>query len=66
VHSITDYGYFKDTLAKENNSLLGIGFGFGLLTKNGFLNILYANGSTKNQPIQFSSSLIHLSFRTNF
>ena len=66
VHSITDYGYFKDTLAKENNSLLGIGFGFGLLTKNGFLNILYANGSTKNQSIKLSTSLIHLSFRTNF
>ncbi len=66
VHSITDYGYFKDTLSKENNNLLGFGFGFGLLTKNGFLNLIYANGSTKNQSIKLSNSLIHLSFRIYF
>ena len=66
IHSITDYGYFKDTLSKENNNLLGFGFGFGLLTKNGFLNLIYANGSTKNQTIKLSNSLIHLSFRIYF
>jgi hypothetical protein len=66
IHSITDYGYFKDTLSKENNNLLGFGFGFGLLTKNGFLNLIYANGSTKNQSIKLSNSLIHLSFRIFF
>ena len=66
IHSITDYGYFKDTLSKENNNLLGFGFGFGLLTKNGFLNLIYANGSTKNQSIKLSNSLIHLSFRIYF
>ena len=66
VHSITDYGYFKDTLSKEKNNLLGFGFGFGLLTKNGFLNLIYANGSTKNQTIKLSNSLIHLSFRIYF
>lgn len=66
IHSITDYGYFKDTLSKENNNLLGFGFGFGLLTKSGFLNLIYANGSTKNQSIKLSNSLIHLSFRIYF
>ena len=66
IHSITDYGYFKDTLSKENNNLLGFGFGFGLMTKNGFLNLIYANGSTKNQSIKLSNSLIHLSFRIYF
>jgi hemolysin activation/secretion protein len=66
IHSITDYGYFKDTLSKENNNLLGFGFGFGLLTKNGFLNLIYANGSTKNQSIKLSNSLVHLSFRIYF
>lgn len=66
VHSITDYGYFKDDTAGQGSNLLGLGFGFGLLTKTGLFNIIYANGSTSNQQIKLSNSIVHLSFRAAF
>lgn len=66
VHSITDYGYFQDETSNTRNNLLGLGFGFGLFTKTGLFNIIYANGSTKDQQIKLSNSIIHLSFRTTF
>lgn len=66
VHSIIDYGYFKDKTTNNNGSLLGVGFGFGLLTKNGLFNIVYANGSTKEQVIKLSNSIVHISFKANF
>ena len=66
VHSIVDYGYYKDTVNSKSGTLLGLGFGFGLLTKNGLFNIVYANGSSKDQAIQLSNSVVHLSFKSNF
>lgn len=66
VHSIIDYGYFQDKTSNLEDNLLGLGFGFGLLTKNGLFNIVYANGSTKNQAIKLSNSIIHISLKANF
>jgi hemolysin activation/secretion protein len=66
VHSITDYGYFQDKTSDTKENLLGLGFGFGLLTKNGLFNLIYANGSTDNQTIKLSNSIVHISFKTNF
>lgn len=66
VHSIIDYGYYQDQTTDFSDSLLGLGFGFGLLTKNGLLNLVYANGSVGNQEIKLSNSIVHISFRTNF
>lgn len=66
VHSITDYGYFQDETSGTKNNLLGLGFGFGLFTKTGLFNIIYANGSTKDQQIKLSNSIIHISFKTRF
>lgn len=66
VHSITDYGYFQDKSSDIQDSLLGLGFGFGLLTNNGLFNLVYANGSTNNQAIKLSNSIIHISFKTSF
>jgi len=66
VHSITDYGYFQDMASNNQNNLLGLGFGFGLLTNNGLFNLVYANGSTSDQAIKLSNSIIHISFKTNF
>ena len=63
VHSILDYGYFTDATNSKSDNLFGFGFGFGLLTKNGMLNMVYANGSTGNQQIQFSNSIVHLSLK---
>ncbi|AWI24518.1 BamA/TamA family outer membrane protein [Flavobacterium pallidum] len=66
LHSITDYGYFEDSAAKNNGTLFGFGFGFGLLTKNGLLNLVYANGNANHQEIKLSNSIVHISFKTNF
>jgi hypothetical protein len=66
VHSITDYGYFQDETSGIKNNLLGLGFGFGLFTKTGLFNIIYANGSTKDQQIKLSNSIVHISFKTSF
>ena len=66
LHTITDYGYFQDKTSNLKDNLLGFGFGFGLLTKNGLLNLIYANGSTSEQAIKLSNSIVHISFKTNF
>ena len=66
VHSIIDYGYYQDKTSNNSGNLLGLGFGFGLATKNGLFNIVYANGSTKEQAIKGSNSIVHISFKTQF
>jgi hypothetical protein len=66
LHSIIDYAYFQDKTTNLNGNLLGLGFGFGLLTKNGLFNFVYANGSTKDQAIQLSNSVVHVSLKATF
>lgn len=66
VYSITDYGYFQDKTSGINNNLLGLGFGLGLLTNTGLFNIIYANGSNRDQTIKLSNSIVHLSFKASF
>ena len=66
IHTILDYGYQQDKTSNYDENLLGIGFGFGLLTKNGLFNIVYANGSTNNQAIKLSNSIVHISFKAIF
>jgi hypothetical protein len=66
IHSILDYGYLQDKTSNNNENLLGIGFGFGLLTKNGLFNFVYANGSTNDQAIKLSSSIVHVSYKASF
>lgn len=70
VHSIIDYGWMRDDSrpegANKNNSLLGVGFGFGLLTRNGLFNLVYANGSTDDQAIELRNSIVHISFKAKF
>lgn len=66
AHSILDYGYFKDQSTNNSGKIVGIGFGFGLITKNGLFNIVYANGSSQNQAIKLSNSIVQISLKTNF
>src|SRR5690606_17402851 len=66
LHSIIDYGYFRDDSAENSGGLLGIGFGFGLLTKKGLLNLVYAKGSTDEQSNKLGNSIVHIRFKTNF
>ena len=66
VHTIIDYGHAQDNTSNTKENLLGIGFGFGLLSKNGLFNLVYANGSTNNQAIKLSNSIVHISFKARF
>lgn len=66
LHSILDYGYFQDKTASVQNKLLGIGFGFGLLTNNGLFNLVYSNGSVENQQIKLSNSIFQMNFKAIF
>jgi hypothetical protein len=66
IHSIIDYAHLQDKTTNTKENLLGLGFGFGLLSKNGLFNIVYANGSTNNQAIKFSNSIVHISFKASF
>ena len=66
VHSIIDYGYIQDKTSESSGNLFGLGFGFGLLSKNGLFNLVYANGSTNNQAIKFSNSIVQISFKAVF
>ncbi len=66
VHSIIDYGYYNDQTTDSKGGLVGLGVGFGLATKNGLFNIVYANGSNKEQEIKGSNSIVHISFKTQF
>lgn len=66
AHSIIDYGYFKDNTSNTSDTLLGLGFGIGLQTKNGLFNLIYANGSTKEQTAKLSNSIVHISLKATF
>lgn len=66
MHSVLDYGFYEDLATNNRNNLLGLGFGFGIRSKNGLLNIVYANGSTKNQAIELTNSVVQVKFLTEF
>ena len=66
IHTIFDYGFYEDKTANKSDKLLGIGFGFGLLTKNGLFNLVYANGSTQKQEFKLSNSIVQISLKAIF
>ena len=66
INSIIDYGYFRDTSNSVDGKILSFGIGTGILTKNGLLKLVYANGSTSNQEKKLNNSILHVSLSVNF
>jgi hypothetical protein len=66
LHSILDYGYYKDESSDYESNLLGLGLGIGLRTKNGNLKLNLSNGTTKSEKIQFSNTIINLNYNIEF
>ncbi|WP_235890123.1 BamA/TamA family outer membrane protein [Flavobacterium gawalongense] len=70
LHSILDYGLYKEkTIQEENNqktNLIGVGLGLGLQTKNGTLKLALTKGSTKNQKLNFYNTIIHICYNVKF
>ena len=66
LHSILDYGYYKDESSNYESNLLGLGLGIGLRTKNSNLKLNLSNGTTKSAKIQFSNTIINLNYNIEF
>jgi len=66
INSIIDYGYFRDTSNSVDGKIFSFGIGTGILTKNGLLKLVYANGSTSNQEKKLNNSILHISLSVNF
>ena len=66
IHSILDYGYYKDKSTSKKGNLAAIGIGFGLKTKNGLLKLALANGSQNKQEFNFNNSIVHLNYTVSF
>lgn len=70
LNSILDYCYYEDptisSIKKNNEKLLGIGLGLGVLTPNGLLKFAITNGKTKNEEIKFYNTNITISYNVKF
>lgn len=66
VNSIIDIAYYENRLLDTKNKLVGLGFGFGVLTQAGLFKLNYSNGSSKDQPIKLSNSKVHISLSATF
>jgi hypothetical protein len=69
-NSILDYCYYEDPTATDlknkNETLLGIGMGFGLLTNNGLMKFSITNGKSKNEELKFYNTNITISYNVKF
>ncbi|WP_238989937.1 BamA/TamA family outer membrane protein [Flavobacterium sharifuzzamanii] len=70
IHTILDYGIYQDQVSTKNSkkftSLISAGVGLGLLTKNGLLKIIIANGSTNQAEIKFYNSILTICYNVKF
>lgn len=70
IHSIIDYGTYKDRTATEENkqktNLIALGLGLGLQTSNGLLKLVFANGKNNNNNLTFSNTMVHICYNVKF
>lgn len=66
IHSILDYGYYQDKTTENFGNLIGIGFGFGIQTKNGLLKLNFTNGVTKEQSFKTSNTIVNINYNVKF
>ncbi len=66
AHSIIDYAHLKNDVQNEKNNLYGIGFGLGLQTKAGLLNLAFANGKSDGESFKFENTKVHISLIASF
>ena len=70
IHTILDYGIYQDQTSLKNSkkfsSLISAGVGLGLLTKNGLLKLIIANGSTNDAEIKFYNSILTICYNIKF
>ena len=69
IHSIIDLGLTQDKTIQINpqkEKLLSIGIGLGLLTKNSFLKLTFANGKNNNSNLTFYNTIVNICYNVKF
>jgi len=66
IHSVLDYGFYENDIDRFSENLYSIGLGFGLETQAGVLRLIFANGGSDSQNIEFKNTQIHLKFLSTF
>lgn len=66
VHSVLDYGFYENSIDRFSENLYSFGVGFGLQTQAGVLRLIFANGGSDNQSLEFRNIQIHLKFISFF
>lgn len=66
IHTILDYGYYQDKTSENFGNLFGIGFGFGVQTKNGLLKLNFTNGATKKQNFKSTNTIVNINYNVDF
>lgn len=66
VNTFVDLAYYENHNLNIQSKLLGLGFGFGVLTKTGLFKLHYSNGSSEVQSIKLLNSKIHISLSALF
>lgn len=66
LHTIFDAAYFENPALNSNEKLFGIGFGFGLLTDAGLIQLNYATAKAENQKFDLKNSKLHVSLKAIF
>jgi hypothetical protein len=70
INTILDYGVYNlpktNRVVDYNKNIISTGLGFSLLTKTGMLGISAVKNYNKEEKIDISNTLIHISYRITF
>ncbi len=66
LHSITDFGFFKDPILNKTNNALGLGIGYLFRLNNNQINLGYVIGKSSNNNLDFKDSKFIISWKSFF
>ncbi len=58
-YALTDLALLKDQIYESTTNIFGFGLGYSFLTKAGHIDLAYALGKFKNEPVSFNNSRLH-------
>jgi hypothetical protein len=66
LYTITDIGFFKNSITDELNDIYGIGGGYRFKLNNNFVNLGYVIGNNSNNQIKLNKSKLIVRWTTYF
>ncbi len=66
LHTLTDFGFFKNKIQHTTGALISYGAGVGLQTNGGIFQLIYAQGKLKTSSTSFVSNIVHIKYSINF